>query len=150
MVLYTFAVCCALLASARAADDLWTTDYDGALQRAKTEDKMVFLEFTGSDWCGGCIFLRENVFSTETFKAFARKHLILVQLDFPLKKDIESDLKRRNEELRQKYGVMNFPALILLNASGRKAGEIQFKSQSAPEFVESLKKIAATRSVPGR
>ncbi len=139
------AMLCCLGSASWADDDLWMTDYEAALKRAKVEGKMVFLDFTGSDWCGGCIYLRNNVFSTDTFKNYARKNLILVRVDFPLKKDIDPDLKRRNENLRLKYGVMKFPTLILLNSSGRKAGEMKFARSSAAAFVENLEKIAATQ-----
>ena len=41
----------------------WITDYDQALATAKAQNKKVFLNFTGSDWCGWCIKLDKEVFS---------------------------------------------------------------------------------------
>ena len=39
----------------QAADLNWGTDLPKALAQAKTDKKMVLLDFTGSDWCGWCI-----------------------------------------------------------------------------------------------
>ena len=38
------------LLSARAAESAWLTDLPKAQAQAKAENKMVFLNFTGSDW----------------------------------------------------------------------------------------------------
>ena len=43
---------------------VWTTDYDDALKQAKDENRHVFVFFTGSDWCGWCHRLRDEVLST--------------------------------------------------------------------------------------
>ncbi|MCA9784845.1 MAG: thioredoxin family protein, partial [Candidatus Cloacimonetes bacterium] len=48
-------------------DDLWITDYEEALKLAKKERKLVLVDFTGSDWCGWCIKLKDEVFSKEEF-----------------------------------------------------------------------------------
>ena len=53
---------------------------------AKTEKKLVLLDFTGSDWCGWCIKLDKEVFSKPEFQDYAKKNLVLVELDFPQQK----------------------------------------------------------------
>src|SRR6476661_3488792 len=93
----------ALLETVAAAD--WETDYAKALQLAKTQNKRVLLDFTGSDWCPPCIALRKRVFSNAEFAAYAQKNLILVELDFPRKKEQSEQLKSQNEKLSTQYGV---------------------------------------------
>ena len=36
----------------------WLTDVPTALQKAKQENKILLLDFTGSDWCGWCVKLK--------------------------------------------------------------------------------------------
>ena len=52
----------------------WTTDYKAALTQAKAQNKLVLLDFTGSDWCGYCKLLDKEVFTTSSFKDFADKN----------------------------------------------------------------------------
>ena len=38
----------------QAADDLWLTDLPKAQAQAKAENKLVLIDFNGSDWCPPC------------------------------------------------------------------------------------------------
>src|ERR1017187_7651292 len=80
--------CCALL-QAGAGELTWLTDLPKAQAQAKTENKLVMLDFTGSDWCGWCIKLDNETFSKQEFADYASKNLVLVQLDFPQKKELQ-------------------------------------------------------------
>ena len=61
----------------QAAELQWMTDAPKALAIAKAENKLVMLDFTGSDWCGWCIKLNKEVFSTPDFADYAAKNLVL-------------------------------------------------------------------------
>ncbi|MDG1833377.1 MAG: thioredoxin family protein, partial [Verrucomicrobiota bacterium] len=65
------------------AGEGWLTNIEKAKEVAKKEGKAVLVEFTGSDWCPPCKALKKNVFNSNEFKAYAKKHLVLVELDFP-------------------------------------------------------------------
>ena len=56
----------------KADDEGWTTDYKQALAQAKSQNKLVMLDFTGSDWCGWCMKLNKEVFSQPKFKEYAQ------------------------------------------------------------------------------
>jgi len=62
----------------------WGEDYEKAVAQAKAEKKMVLLDFTGSDWCQWCVKLDKDAFSKPEFKSYAKDHLTLVNVDFPL------------------------------------------------------------------
>jgi len=66
-----------------AGGEGWTNDYSAAKKTAAQERKDILLDFTGSDWCGWCVKLNNEVFSKDTFKSYADKNLVLVDLDFP-------------------------------------------------------------------
>jgi Thioredoxin-related protein len=103
----------------------WQTDYPKALAQAKTENKRVLLDFTGSDWCGPCIQLKKAIFSRPDFVAYAQKNLILVEIDYPQRKEQSADLKKQNEKLAKEYGIdeKGYPTVVLLEPNGKVARE---------------------------
>ena len=46
----------------------WLTDYEKAQKEAQAKNKLLLMDFTGSDWCGWCIMLDKEVFSKPEFK----------------------------------------------------------------------------------
>jgi thiol:disulfide interchange protein len=63
----------------------WLTDLPKALVRAKAEGKSVLLFFHGSDWCPPCVEMQHQVFAAPEFIQYARRALILVDVNFPQK-----------------------------------------------------------------
>ena len=62
---------------------VWVTDLPVAQAQAKKENKLVLMNFTGSDWCGWCKKLQKEVFSTKEFEQYAKDNVVLVEIDFP-------------------------------------------------------------------
>jgi thioredoxin-related protein len=109
--------------SAGQASELsWGTDLPTALNQARSENKMVLLDFTGSDWCGWCIKFDHDVLSTDKFAGYAKSKLVLVKLDFPRHKEQDAALKQANQEIKKRFGVNGFPTFVLLNSAGRELG----------------------------
>ena len=77
----------------------WMDDYEAAVKLAKAENKLLLLDFTGSDWCGWCIKLKKEIFDQKEFVAYAEENLVLVELDFPRKKKLTESLQKQNKEL---------------------------------------------------
>jgi thioredoxin-related protein len=96
----------------------WTTDRPKAKAKAEKEKKLVFIDFTGSDWCGWCMKLDSEVFSKPEFAEYAKKNLVLVQLDYPHNKELPADLKAANKALAKKFDVSGFPTLVALKPDG--------------------------------
>ena len=103
----------------QAAELNWGTSVPKALAQAKTDKKMVLLDFTGSDWCSWCIKFDKETLSKDKFADYAKAHLELVTLDYPNKKPQSDELKAANAALQTKYKIEGFPTLILLNADGK-------------------------------
>jgi protein disulfide-isomerase len=97
----------------------FTQDYEAALEVAKAEGKAVFLNFTGSDWCGWCQLMAREVFSEEEWQEYAAENLVLVTLDFPNDSSIvPEEYVSRNFRLQSKYGVRGYPTYVLLASDG--------------------------------
>ena len=112
--------------------DPWLTDWKVALERAKKERKPILADFTGSDWCGYCIKLKDEVFSTAEFKEWAEKNVILVEVDFPKQKEQSAALKAQNQELQTKYRIQGYPTVLFLDAKGKELGKSGYR-KGGPE-----------------
>jgi thioredoxin-related protein len=113
-------VCAALAALSLSAGELkWHTSLPDALKLAKKENKMVLVDFTGSDWCGWCIKLKKEIFDTKEFTEYAEKNLVLVEVDFPRTKKQSAEVQKANQELQAKYKVQGYPTLVGLNGDGK-------------------------------
>src|SRR5437899_11282386 len=86
-----------------AAEAEWMTDLRAALAKAKAEKKMVLLDFTGSDWCGWCIKFNQEVLSQSAFTDYAAKNFVLVEVDFPRKKELRSEERRVGKECSTRW-----------------------------------------------
>ena len=134
---------CAGLALMKAgAEELqWLTDVPKAVEKAKSENKLVMLDFTGSDWCGWCIKLHKEVFSQSEFADYAKKNLVLVEVDFPRRKEQSAELKKANQALQEKYKIEGYPTLILLNKDGKQVGQLRYMPGGPKPFVTELDKV---------
>jgi protein disulfide-isomerase len=102
-----------------SSDNLtWEESLETALQKAKTENKAVLVNFTGSDWCVWCQKLSTEVFSKSEFEDYAEENLILVKIDFPQNIEQSTETKSYNNRLAQKFGIQGYPTILLLNSNG--------------------------------
>ena len=131
-----------VFASFTRAESDWLHDYPKAQEEAKTNHKLLFLNFTGSDWCGWCIKFDKEVLSQPQFKNFAHDNLVLVELDFPRRKSQPAEQRKQNVELAQQYEVLGFPTIVVLNSNGQKVWQYDGYFSGGPEaFVEQLQKL---------
>jgi thioredoxin-related protein len=92
---------------------MWFTDVMKADSIAHKNNKVVFGFFTGSDWCGWCHKLQRNVFAKKEFKEWADKNVVLLELDFPRRKELPNELKLQNTQLAQAFQVQGYPTVWL-------------------------------------
>lgn len=137
-VLILFLAGCVL--SARA-DSLWTEDYAAALARAKSEQRFVLLNFSGSDWCGWCKKMDEEIFKRTAFKNFARANLVCVLLDYPTGKTQRPEIRRQNEKLESAFRIEGFPTIILLDPDGKPIARTGYRRGGAESYVTHLKSL---------
>ena len=125
-----------------AADDGWMVDYEAAKAKAKQLKRPVFLQFTGSDWCGWCMMMDKEVFASDAWKRYAAENLVAVKLDFPRRKDNAAELRAKHMPIAQKYGVRGYPTYVILDADGNEIGRMGASRGIKPAaFIEQLTKI---------
>ena len=134
------------LLQVQAEDLKWLTDLPKAQEQAKAEKKLVMLDFTGSDWCGWCIKLNKEVFSQPEFSDYAKKNLVLVEVDFPRNKPQSEAQKKANTDLQAKYSVEGYPTIIVLDSNGKKVGELNYEPGGPKAFISELEKLKKNTS----
>jgi len=102
----------------------------------------VLINFTGSDWCGWCIKLRSEVFSTPEFNAFAERHLSLVEVDFPSRTPISAQQRAINKGLANRYGIQGYPTIVLLNSKGNEIGRMGYMEGGPRPFIAAIRQRA--------
>jgi thioredoxin-related protein len=130
-------------APAAQATEGWLTDFDAAKKQASESNKLVLINFTGSDWCPPCIMLRREVFSRPEFAEYARQHLVLLEVDFPRRKTQSRELVIANQQLLRQFGVEGFPTIVVVNAEGKTVGALGYMPGGAERFIGELEKIRA-------
>lgn len=127
----------------------WETDFTKATAEAKRTGRYLLMDFTGSDWCPGCIRLDREVFETQAFKEYARKNLVCVVVDFPKTFPQPVDLQVRNAELQEKFGVQGYPTVLLLSPDGEEVVQTGYRRGGAAAYIEYLQeRIDAHRQKP--
>jgi thioredoxin-related protein len=119
----------------------WGNDFAEAQKTAKAENKLILLNFSGSDWCGPCIQLKKEVFESETFKTFAGPKLVLVRADFPrLKKNqLEKSQQAKNDLMAEKYNQDGkFPLTVLINADGKVLHKWEGFQPNISKFIQEI------------
>jgi thioredoxin-related protein len=141
-LLLTLLVSLTAVSFSMGAESLWMHDFEAAKAKAVKEGKPIFINFTGTDWCGWCIKLEKEVFTKKAFQDYAKENLVLVEVDFPKKKEQTAELKAQNKKLDKEYGVEGYPTLYLLDATGKKLTEDIGYREGGPEaYVEHLKSL---------
>ncbi|HTA62979.1 MAG TPA: thioredoxin family protein [Bacteroidia bacterium] len=138
----------------------WHTNLTEASQLAIKTGKPIFAFFTGSDWCGWCVRLQKSVFEKEAFITWAQKNVVLLELDFPRRKQLSPELTQQNNQLQQNFQVTGYPTVWLfkpthdvktnqlqitaLGKLGYPAGAAQ--GQEAEKFLETANGILNIKS----
>lgn len=117
----------------------WLTNLEEGIEKAKNENKTVFVNFTGSDWCGWCIKLKAEVFSKKEFIDYANSSLVMVELDFPQRIEQTQEVKDYNRKTLEKFGVRGFPTILLINGEGKEIGRTGYQQGGPLAYIEHLK-----------
>lgn len=117
----------------------WLVLLDDAYAESKKTGKPIMANFTGSDWCGWCKRLSAAVFVKPEFKKWADENVVLLELDYPRRKQMPDELKKQNAGLQAAFKVRGFPTVWVFNLD--KDAETQKYS------IEALGKTGYTKTV---
>jgi len=121
-----------------------TSQLEKAAQLAKQENKLIFMNFSGSDWCRSCIVLKQSILNTPEFESFANDKLILLDVDFPRKKKnrLSKEQTQYNEKLAERYNKEGqFPTIIILDSDLNIVAKTGYKRLSPTQYINHIKTL---------
>jgi len=124
----------ALSTSVYAQEAVWYTDVNKAIELSQKQKKPIMLFFTGSDWCGWCVKLQNEVFKQEAFINWAKQNVILVELDFPRRKSLEPQMQQQNAQMQQLFQVRGYPTVFFVNPE-QKDGKVNLQQLGKAGYV---------------
>ena len=137
----------ALTPGLSASEDhhVWIADFDEAVAIANDTGKDLFVDFTGSDWCGWCIKLHAEVFDHDEFLDTVSEQYVLVALDYPNTEEVKAKVPNpeRNAELAAQYSIRGYPTCLLMTADGVVFGRTGYQAGGPVKYVESLTTLRA-------
>lgn len=113
----------------------WHTDMEKAITIATKENKKMLLFFTGSDWCGWCKKLQNEVFKTSDFEKWANENVVLVELDFPKRTPQDINVRNQNSQLQQIFQVRGYPTIHFVKAEKKPDGKTNLNNLGKTGFV---------------
>ncbi len=117
----------------------WHVRLEEAYAESKSTGKPIMANFTGSDWCGWCKRLTASVFGKPEFTEWAKKNVVLLELDFPRRTQIPADIQQQNYGLQQSFQVTGYPTVWVFNLN---------RDESTKQFsIEALGKTGYTPTV---
>jgi thiol-disulfide isomerase/thioredoxin len=99
------------LADYKPHNEGWLVSIDEAYEQSRKTGKPIMANFTGSDWCGWCVRLTSAVFSKPEFTAWAAKNVVLLELDFPRRFQLPTEIQQQNQRLQQAFQVRGYPTV---------------------------------------
>ena len=109
-------------------------DYDGALQKARTENKPVLIDFTGYT-CTNCRWMEANMFTKDSVRQEMDKFIRV-----RLYTDGEGPVFEKQQAMQQeKFGTVALPFYAVVDGSGNILGGFPGLTRNESEFVGFLK-----------
>jgi thioredoxin-related protein len=118
----------------------WLTDFAKAKDQAKSEEKKIYLLFTGSNWCPPCMQLDRQVHRTEEFTEYAEKNLVLLKADFPRPNNLPAAQQKANDSLAEQFNIEFFPTIVVLDQTGKELGRSGYDGSKPKQWLEQVGK----------
>ncbi len=112
-----------------------TNDFKGALERAKAEDRKVFVDFTGYT-CTNCRWMEANMFVLPEVRAEMEKFVLV-----SLYTDGEGEVYERQQQFQQDtFQTVALPFYAVFDDDGQPVAIFPGLTRDSKEFVDFLKK----------
>lgn len=124
-------------------DSIWHSNFEQAKMIAAKENKHILVSFSGSDWCRNCIRLHKQLFSNEAFMKYAKQNLVLVKLDFPMRKKnkLSKEQQAYNDKMAEKYNKKGVFPLVLIFKGEVEKGSMNTNLPGVQDYIDNLKSI---------
>lgn len=122
----------------------WFTSWPDAVKEAQRRGVRILTLFVGSDWSPPSRLFLTDVAEAPEFLTAVLGNFVLVKLDFPTRIVQQKALREQNAELRARFEVTTYPALVLMQPDGTLANKVDLTKQQPGESYRA-QVIAAVR-----
>ena len=122
----------------------WYTNWPEALREAERRHVRVLILFVGSDWSPPSKQFLTDVAESGDFLSAFLGNFVLVKLDYPTRTTQLKALRSQNVELRERYEVTTYPALVIADPDGTLAARVDL-NRTRPDDSYRAQVIAAVR-----
>ncbi len=113
----------------------YENDYDGALLKAKAENKLVFVDFTGYT-CTNCRWMEANIFTKREVENELNKFVLA-----RLYTDDGSEKNNKHQAFEETvFGTVALPFYATVDADGKTVATFPGLTRNAQEFIDFLQK----------
>jgi len=124
-----------LVSSAGRVD--WHESWETAVSESRSTGRPILADFTGSDWCHWCTKLKQDVFESPSFREWSKENVVLLEIDFPKRRNQAADIKQQNEQLAARYRISSYPTVLMLAPDGQVIGQVKYQQgMSATSWVQ--------------
>lgn len=81
------------------------------------------------------------MFSTDSFKKWAKKHVVLVSIDSPRKTQLPEELGEQNEELKRRFKIRRLPTVLFLDANEKLLGRSGYRPGGPEPWIANAKRF---------
>lgn len=125
----------------KAENEGWLVNIDEAYAMSQKTGKPILANFTGSDWCGWCKRLTKSVFIHDEFKEWAEENVVLLELDFPRRKQLPKEIKAQNKSLQKAFAVRGYPTIFVFDLAKKENGEFAISSLGRTGYTKTVKEF---------
>ena len=126
-----------------AENEGWIVSLEEAYALSKKTGKPILANFTGSDWCGWCKKLTASVFTHKEFKDWAAENVILLELDFPRRKQLPTEIRQQNASLQQAFKITGYPTIWVFGLEKDANGQFQIDAYGKTGYAKTPAEFTA-------
>jgi hypothetical protein len=119
---------------------VWETDFNAAVEIARSKKCHILILFTGSDWCSWCKKMDAEVYSMPQFARYSHDKYVLLKLDYLRHSPQPESVRSQNAEMLQRFDVHGFPFAVIVDVSGSVVARFEGYQEGGPaHFIQMLK-----------
>lgn len=137
----------------QAENEGWLVNMEEAYALSQETGKPILANFTGSDWCGWCKRLTASVFVKDEFKTWAEENVILLELDYPRRKQLPPEIRQQNASLQKAFKVTGYPTIWVFGLDKDDSGQWQIDAygktgyaKTTKDFTSAVDRMIASRN----
>jgi protein disulfide-isomerase len=119
------------------------TNFPRSAELAKSTKRPLLLAFLGTDWSISSLKLDREVLDQAELSDNTNYNFLLCKLHFYQTQERSPETVRQNEELATKYGIQDFPTVVVLSPDGKELGRLGFIAGGPKAFGAAVKTVLA-------